>query len=192
MKYNYKSRSCLICGIEFIPNSSSEKYCGSRKEETGCKWITYKEQSKQAKIRYYENNKELVKQRVVDWQKSNPERVKEFGANNRAKFADKTKIRHSEYKKNNKDKTNALTAKRHASKINATPKWANLKAITEIYSEAQRLSKSTGIQHHVDHIIPLKNKLVCGLHVHWNLRVITFTENVKKHNSFKQSNALAY
>jgi 5-methylcytosine-specific restriction endonuclease McrA len=39
----------------------------------------------------------------------------------------------------------------------------------------------------VDHIIPIKNPTVCGLHVLPNLRVISRTENRRKHNKFDES-----
>ena len=72
---------------------------------------------------------------------------------------------------------------RRASKIKATPLWANKSAIKAIYDHSKSIS-SNGEKHHVDHIIPLKNKYVCGLHVHQNLQVISSTENLKKSNKF--------
>jgi 5-methylcytosine-specific restriction endonuclease McrA len=51
------------------------------------------------------------------------------------------------------------------------------KRIGEIYAEARRLTKQTGIEHHVDHIKPLASG---GEHHPSNLRVITAEENLKK------------
>ena len=56
--------------------------------------------------------------------------------------------------------------------------------IGEIYKKAADLTKSTGIKHEVDHIIPLKGENVSGLHVPSNLRIITKIENRKKYNKF--------
>lgn len=63
-----------------------------------------------------------------------------------------------------------------------TPRWADKKAIRAFYLEARRLSKETGVPHHVDHIIPLKGKNVCGLHVENNLRVVRGVDNQRKYN----------
>lgn len=60
-----------------------------------------------------------------------------------------------------------------------TPKWADLKKIKEIY-----LTCPSGM--HVDHVIPLRGKLVCGLHVENNLRHMNGDENVQKNNKFNQ------
>lgn len=49
-----------------------------------------------------------------------------------------------------------------------------------MYREAKRLSKLTGEMYVVDHIVPLDGKLVCGLHVPWNMRVIHWRENAVK------------
>jgi len=87
-----------------------------------------------------------------------------------------------EYSKNNRGRLNALSARRYAQKIQATPQWANDEIILEIYKECQRLSESTGISHNVDHIIPLLSERVCGLHCEDNLQIITRVENMKKSN----------
>lgn len=82
---------------------------------------------------------------------------------------------------------NAWCSKRRASKLNATPKWANHFFIEEIYELAQRRSKLKSGGHakwHVDHIVPLQSRLVCGLHVEHNLQVIPAIANRKKHNKF--------
>lgn len=68
----------------------------------------------------------------------------------------------------------------------ATPPWADLEAIRAFYAEAQRKTLRTGIPHCVDHEIPLQGKMVCGLHVETNLRVITVQANSQKHNRFRE------
>lgn len=64
----------------------------------------------------------------------------------------------------------------------ATPSWADLKQIAKIYSEAKYKTKTTGVVHHVDHIVPLRGKNVCGLHCENNLQILTASENLKKGN----------
>jgi len=66
----------------------------------------------------------------------------------------------------------------------ATPRWANQDKMVEVYLERDRLSEKTGVPHEVDHIIPIVNKRVCGLHCEFNLRVIPRQENRTKSNKF--------
>jgi 5-methylcytosine-specific restriction endonuclease McrA len=73
-------------------------------------------------------------------------------------------------------------ASRRAGLDKATPKWADRAAIKEVFAEALQLTAKTGIPHEVDHIIPLKGKMVSGLHVQWNLRAITASDNRRKSN----------
>lgn len=86
--------------------------------------------------------------------------------------------RSSEHYLNNKQYYIEKSAKRRASKLLATPVWADKLKIKEVY-----LLCPIGM--HVDHIIPLNNPLVCGLHVHNNLQYLTAQENLEKSNSFK-------
>lgn len=78
----------------------------------------------------------------------------------------------------------AGSARRRAGKRLATPAWLSSDQIGEIrsfYETATFLSRTSGTEYHVDHIVPIKGKTVCGLHVPWNLQVITADENMKKH-----------
>jgi hypothetical protein len=131
------------------------------------------------------------------------------------KVKDRIKVVSQEYYLNNKEKINDQTARyyertkekrqkyydryyrehayEHRARCNgwqiykkeATPKWANMEKIRAIYDKAAELTLTTGILHEVDHIIPLRHPLVCGLHVETNLQVLTQIENRKKSNKFK-------
>lgn len=82
----------------------------------------------------------------------------------------------------NPDQRRAQLAKRKAALVQAIPKWADFELIKRVYREAVRLAAKTGVKYHVDHIVPLRNERVCGLHVHYNLRPIPMAENLKKSN----------
>ena len=68
--------------------------------------------------------------------------------------------------------------------ILATPPWANRREIATVYAIAAGLTRTTGILHHVDHIIPLQGAFVTGLRVAENLRPMPATDNLRKSNRF--------
>ncbi len=101
----------------------------------------------------------------------------------------RTKEQRAEYKRKyyeqNLWRYNAWVAQRRARKLQATPPWLTKEHIEEmrqIYRLSQEKTKTEGTRYHVDHIVPLQGENVCGLHVPWNLQVITATENIVKHN----------
>lgn len=135
---------------------------------------------------WFLNNKKHVSEYGKKYRQEEAERI----SIQRAEHTAKNKERFSEYQKqwvkNNPGKANARTARRRAARRKAMPKWLtpeHHKQILILYDEASRLTKETGIPHEVDHIIPLQGKEVKGLHVPWNLRVITASEN--RHKSRK-------
>jgi hypothetical protein len=123
---------------------------------------------------YAAQNREAAKQRASEWY-----------YNNYNYALQRNRVNGERWRKENPDKHCARQNRRRASKLNATPTWLTESHNLHIqckYSLAKMLSRETGIQHHVDHIVPLKGKTVCGLHVPWNLRVIPAIDNLRKSN----------
>ena len=135
----------------------------------------------------YLNNKEkrLKKQKIYN--EKNKEKISSQRKSYRnAHLKDKAEY-DKIYRKNNRNRLNALSAKRHASKLKRTPKWltkAHFKEIQEFYILAKELQWLSNEPLEVDHIIPLQGKNVSGLHVPWNLQILNESDNLKKHSDF--------
>lgn len=86
------------------------------------------------------------------------------------------------WRANNKARKLAeVTAQKAAVRV-ATPQWVDRRAIEVVYIAAARITAESGIQHHVDHIVPLRGENVCGLHVPWNLQPLPAKANLQKGN----------
>jgi len=114
-----------------------------------------------------------------EWKKLNPDKRKIIN-----------KISSSLWRKKNTDKCNFSSSKRRANKINAglnlTENQSNL--INLLYQKASKLTLETGIRHHVHHIIPLKefSHIFSGLHVPWNLEILTEEEHIEAHRKLRE------
>lgn len=111
--------------------------------------------------RWYAERKERVNAKNNAWRAANKEAN---AANNAA------------WKRDNRHKVAGYTAKRRAQEKLAVPKWADLDEIERVYEEAA----AKGL--HVDHIVPLVSKIVCGLHCPANLRPFPRFDNQSKSN----------
>lgn len=142
-------------------------------------------------------NPENNRARVAQWQKDNPEKYaasrtaytyknrankkrydQQYNATNKARKQAQGKL----WNKNNPALKRAYSAKRRAARLNATPDWAIQFIIREAYALSRLRTKLTGVSWHVDHIVPLVNPIVCGLHTHDNLQVISAVANIAKGN----------
>lgn len=93
----------------------------------------------------------------------------------RESSAGKMALREYRQSPEGRSKIYASNAKRRAKKLKATPPWLteeHLKESEAFYAESIRLTKETGISHHVDHKVPLQGKSISGLHVPWNLQIL--------------------
>lgn len=135
---------------------------------------------------WYDANKDKAKSTRAAYREANREKLRANAATARLKpeVAREIAVKARKWAKENPVKRARMGADRRAAKMNATPLWANKGEIEEIYAAARRLTNETGVPHHVDHIVPLKSRLVCGFHVQGNLQVLPARENMKKHNSF--------
>ena len=159
-------KKCNACNIEKPIN----KFHKAKKGRHGVKAVCKSCRSineKDSRDAYYFNNKENILESQRKYKKENPDVIK-------------ATVRR--YKRNNKGKVNADTRLRQTKKINATPIWVDKNKIKKVYEMAQWLENLTGLKYHVDHIIPLRGKNVCGLHCWNNLQILEASINESKGN----------
>lgn len=143
------------------------------------------ERKRAAHRKWYQKNKEREAERRKEYHEKHREAILE----KQRSYYEETKERRRElsslWRKTNPHKRAAQQAKRRGKKLNATPDWLTQDMLDEIeykYFLARDLSQITGEPHHVDHIVPLQGDDICGLHVPWNLQVLTAKDNLRKSN----------
>lgn len=131
--------------------------------------------------RWYEANREWCLQYAKDWVRNNKERRREYMRQYLPIWSELNREHHNEIRRSwdreNKGKVNAKTARRRSMRSNATPPWANQQRIAKLYEECPD-------GYHVDHVIPLQGRNVCGLHCEDNLQYLPAHENHVKSNKF--------
>lgn len=144
------------------------------------------ERERAAKALYRAENKAAIAIYNADYAARNVECI----AARRAERSQARAKYNKAWRKANAARCLAIVRKRQAALLMATPPWfdsAMQNDVIALYETARQMTRQTGIQHHVDHVVPLRGKSVCGLHVPWNLQVLTATENLKKGTKFPES-----
>lgn len=154
-----------------------------KKEYYAARYLRLKEEIKKRAREYYRLNREIILQKMRVYQEG---RKKEIAAYHRAYYSanrEKYAAQRKNWQRINPSKASAHARMRQARKLKAMPKWADPIAIQRFYDVAAMLTKSTGIEWTVDHIYPLTNDKVCGLHTEANLQLLTRVENSRKGNN---------
>lgn len=142
---------------------------------------------------YREAHKDKSRKYALEYYDVNRIKLKALSKEHYELNKENTKVQKQEYNRKwrlkNLARLAAKSSKRRALKLRATPKWLTEEHYAQIegfYRQSRELKLLTGEEYHVDHIVPLQGENVCGLHVPWNLQVITAKENLSKYNKFLQ------
>jgi 5-methylcytosine-specific restriction endonuclease McrA len=204
-----RARASTLANWDKVKQRNSERYHSSPDLQAKVKQrnIDYMagnaDKVAEQRAKFREENRALLAARQAQWRERNPELarelVREYHREHRDEISEQARQRREsdpewaayldayrkEYYKNNKHKFIAHNALREERIRQATPPWLTKEQRTEmelVYRDAAELTMITGVKHEVDHIQPIKGRKSCGLHVPWNLQVLTWRENNRKRN----------
>ena len=191
-----KQKICTKCGVEKGVDAFALERRGRFGVSSKCK-ICEKEYA----AAYYIKNKKRINAMNKLWSEGNSskflEYTRRYRESNPEKFFESRRKSAAAWREKNLEKSRELCrqyqkANPHVSAANAaarqhhiklaTPSWANKHFIAEAYHIAKVREQMLGGKWHVDHVIPLRGKRVCGLHVENNLQVVRAETNLRKGN----------
>lgn len=203
---------CLLCvkkksdgSRSFYERNSEEirakvsRYRSNNLEKIRASERAYGRANKEKRSEYHRqwrsNNPEKVRDCARRWGENNPEKVREKSRRWREDNPELAREQRLRWLKENPGKVMARASKRRAAKRQAIPAWFSEWdgfAIEEAYDLAAQRSEETGIDWHVDHMIPLRARKACGLHCAGNIQVIPAAMNLSKSNKMLLTEPLAW
>lgn len=144
-----------------------QKYCRSCQAAKNKAWMANNKESRDAySASYREATTEHRKEIKRRWDADNFEHRRGYRIARRSYYSERNRAR-------------------NCAKTGATPSWLTeeqIESIRLLYWLAEDLYAVSGQKYHVDHIVPLQGKNVCGLHVPWNLQILPADINISKSN----------
>lgn len=180
------------------------------KSKAAIRAARWREKNPGAFKQWYEKNREQQLERARAYAESNADQIKEKRKARHEREREKSNAKNkawreangaynaeriSEWRRMNRDKCNAVTHKRRARKLNATPCWfgePDELVMLEAGDLAQRRTRATSAMWEIDHMVPLQAKKACGLHCAANIQVIPAALNRSKRNSMLFSSNLEW
>ena len=177
-----KCRPCRAAQVSEWAKNNREK-CAEKLRRWRAK---NKQRSRDCNRAYYKANRQKRIRSVIEWQKRNPESKLVCNSVYRARNQEKLK----EWRRRNRGAVAEMSRERESTKSMATPKWLSKEhklCMKSFYELSNRVGLCIGVKHNVDHVMPLKSSILCGLHVPWNLQVLPARINAKKKNKIEGS-----
>lgn len=173
-------------------------YC--RACQTACAKESYARNPFPARERakkYFQEHKAEYAKKKREWSANNKDKIRVYEKTNYERHKDRILAYQAKYQQEHRDRHNEVSRawairnkhnRRYHSMLSkavlrrALAPWADLDAIKAFYERARELELETGQKWHVDHIVPLRSKIVCGLHCEANLQVLLAGDNIRKGN----------